>query len=203
MDAKQGLPVSHVEVIFILIMERKGGTWGPILLEMAYRRHTIDCVPLASMSIGYYNTLNMLLAAYLRDNEKLPQKIEHLWLDSNPPVSVTIVHLVSFVEGEVVAIDRIVLEEIENLPSVVGMEMYDSFSVGNKIEKTDDIWSYSGWVHLIIDDENQFISFYNCIVEFMPSIFIVQWSNELCNTWDICGWCRLMSLTTPKIILEL
>ena len=72
------------------------------------------------------------------------------------------------------AIDRIVLEEIENLPSVVGMEMYDSFSVGNKIEKTDDIWSYSGWVHLIIDDENQFISFYNCIVEFMPSIFIVQ-----------------------------
>ena len=50
---------------------------------------------------------------------------------SKPCVFATTVHLlVSFVEGEVVAIDAIVLKEIENLPSVLPMEIYDHFSVG-------------------------------------------------------------------------
>ena len=149
-------------------------------MEVNCRQHNTDFVPLTSMSIGY-NALDMLLAAYLGDNEHLPAETEHLRLVwdtlpslSKPRVFATIVHLVSFVEGEVVAIDGIVLEEIENLPSVLAMEIYDHFSVGNRIGKTIDIRSDSGWVHLMNDDENQFISDYNRIVELMPSIFIVQ-----------------------------
>jgi hypothetical protein len=66
------------------------------------------------------------------------------------------------------------MEELENLPSVLALEIYDHFSVGNKIGKTIDIRSDSGWVHLMNDDEEQFIADYNRIVELMPLMFIVN-----------------------------
>ena len=61
--------LSHVEVILDSNHEEEGGegVGGPILVEVNCRQHNTDFVPLTSMSIGY-NALNMLLAAYLRDN---------------------------------------------------------------------------------------------------------------------------------------
>jgi hypothetical protein len=63
---------------------------------------------------------------------------------------------------------------MQNLPSVLAMEIYDHFSMGNIIEKTTDIWSDSGWIHLMNDDEEQFIMDYNHIVELMPTMLIVE-----------------------------
>ena len=170
--------IVHVEVILDSSLSADNG--GPILVEVNCRQHNTDFVPLTSASIGY-NALDMLLAAYLGDSEKLPIETEHLRLDwdvlpqlSQPRAFAAIVHLVNYVEGRVVAMNESVLEEIENLPSVLAMEIYDHFSVGNIIQKTVDIRSDSGWVHLMNDDEEQFVHDYNRIVDLMPLMFIVE-----------------------------
>jgi gamma-glutamylcyclotransferase (GGCT)/AIG2-like uncharacterized protein YtfP len=180
LDVKWGL--THVEVILDSTVDDKEGQIGegPVLVEVNCRQHNTDFVPLTSISVGY-NALDMLLAAYLGDNVDLPIETEHLRLEwdelphlSKPRAYAAIVHLVSYVEGEVIGIDENVMEELENLPSVLALEIYDHFSVGNKIGKTIDIRSDSGWVHLMNDDEEQFIADYNRIVELMPLMFIVN-----------------------------
>lgn len=172
----------HVEIIFDQDGENNinNANSGPVLVEVNCRQHNTDFVPLTSIAIGY-NALDMLLAAYLGDDINLPKDTEDLRLDwdslpnlSQPRAFAAIVHLVSYVEGEVVAVNEHALEEIGNLPSVLAMEIYDHFSVGNTIAKTIDIRSDSGWVHLMNDDEDQFITDYNRIVELMPTLFIVK-----------------------------
>jgi hypothetical protein len=73
-----------------------------------------------------------------------------------------------------VEIKQNILDEINGLPSVYAMEVYDYFEPGSRIEKTVDIRSDSGWVHLINDDEDQFQEDYNRIVELMPEMFLVK-----------------------------
>ena len=127
LDLKWGL--THVEVI----LDQSDTSKEPVLVEVNCRQHNTDFVPLTSISIGY-NALDMLLAAYLGDMDNLPIETSDLRLDwdelpalSKPQAFAAIVHLVCYVEGEVVALDREVLEEIENLPSVLAMEIYDHF----------------------------------------------------------------------------
>ncbi len=177
LDLKWGL--THVEVI----LDQSDGVPSnkePVLVEVNCRQHNTDFVPLTSISIGY-NSLDMLLSAFLGDLENLPDETADLRLEwdelpslSKPRAFAAIVHLVCYVEGVVVALDSEVLEEIENLPSVLAMEVYDHFAVGSRIKKTIDIRSDSGWVHLMNDDEEQFIADYNRIVDLMPSMFIVN-----------------------------
>ena len=178
LNIKWGL--CHIEIILDGTNEDDKNREDPVLVEVNCRQHNTDFVPLTSISIGY-NALDMLLAAYLGDGKDLPEESEHLRLEweslpelSEPRAFAAIVHLVSYVEGEIIAINQEALEEIESLPSVLGMEIYDHFGVGNIVRKTTDIRSDSGWVHLMNDDEEQFISDYNRIVELMPTIFIVS-----------------------------
>ncbi len=153
---------------------------GPRLVEVNCRQHNTNFAPLTMGTIGY-NALDMLLASLLGDLPDLPLETEGMRLpwDELPQLPTTrafaaVVHLVCFDEGTLVAINHDVLEEIHNLPSVVAMEVYDSFEVGTYIEKTVDIRSDSGWVHIIHEDEEQFQSDYDRIVELMPQMFVVD-----------------------------
>ena len=170
LDLKHGL--THSEVI----IDKDGAR----LVEVNCRQHNTNFAPLTMAAVGY-NALDMLLAALLGDLPDLPMETEHLRLpwDELPELPMTracgaVVHLVCFQEGELIEINRAVLEEIESLPSVYAMEVYDHFEVGSHIEKTVDIRSDSGWVHLINEDEEQFKRDYDRIVELMPQMFTVQ-----------------------------
>ncbi|GFH43863.1 hypothetical protein CTEN210_00336 [Chaetoceros tenuissimus] len=153
---------------------------GARLVEVNCRQHNTNFAPLAMAAIGY-NALDLLLAAYLGDLEDLPLEMQQFQLpwDEIPDVPVTrafaaIVHLVCYKEGEVTNVRDDLLEEIQNMDSVYAMEIYDNFAVGERIEKTIDIKSDSGWVHLINDDEEQFKKDYDRIVELMPEMFDVK-----------------------------
>jgi len=180
LDIKWGL--THIEIILENELEKNESIGRPCLVEVNCRQHNTDFVPLTSISIGY-NPLDMLLSAYLGDGDKssFPQETEHLRLDWDdlPPLPVTrafaaIVHLVSYVEGTITDVNIDALQEIESLPSVLAMEVYDHFNVGNRIKKTKDIRSDSGWVHILNEDKEQFIADYNRIVELMPVMFGVK-----------------------------
>lgn len=153
---------------------------GARLVEVNCRQHNTNFAPLANGCIGY-NALDLLLEAYLGDLPNLPIETEHLRLswDDVPDYPITracgaVVHLVCFQEGELIQINTDILDEIESLPSVYMMEIYDHFEVGNEIEKTIDIRSDSGWIHLINEDKHQFERDYNRIVELMPLMFTVK-----------------------------
>jgi hypothetical protein len=153
---------------------------GPRLVEVNCRQHNTNFAPLTMASIGY-NAFDMLLAAYLGDLSNLPPETAHMRMEWEgiPSLPMThafsaVVHLVSFVEGTLIGIREDILDEIQNLPSVQYVEIYDHFVVGRRIEKTYDIRSDCGWVHLINDNEDQFQRDYNRIVDLMPDIFQVE-----------------------------
>jgi len=164
--------ISHTEII---VNEE-----GPRLVEVNCRQHNTDFVPLTTACVGY-NALDMLLSAYLGDEPDLPPDKEDMRLvwSNLPDLPVSraygaIVHLVCHVEGVIVEVHENVIEEIKCLPSVVAIEVYPEFSVGSHVERTINIRSDSGWVHLISDDEDQFQQDYNQIVELMPLMFSVS-----------------------------
>lgn len=153
---------------------------GARLVEVNCRQHNTNFAPLAMAAIGY-NALDLLLAAYLGDLENLPLEMQQFQLPwdeiADMPTTrafAAIVHLVCYKEGEVINVRDDLLEEIQNMDSVCAMEIYDNFAVGERIEKTVDIKSDSGWVHLINDDEDQFKKDYDRIVEIMPDMFDVK-----------------------------
>lgn len=173
LGVKHGM--THSE--FILDEEDKGVVR---LVEVNCRQHNTNFAPLAMAAIGY-NALDMLLDAYLGDLPNLPPETEHLRLAWNEiperPFTTAcgaVVHLVCFQEGELVEIREEILNEIESLPSVYAMEIYDHFQIGNHIDKTVNIRSDCGWVHLINDDQDQFKRDYDRIVELMPLMFVVK-----------------------------
>ena len=165
--------ISHNEVIFDDV--------GPRLVEVNLRQHNTDFAPLTSACIGY-NALDMLLAAYLGDAEEFPPNTEHKRLDwdSLPDLPVTraygaIVHLVSHSEGILTGLNILALEEIEEMDSVLAMELYPHFTtIGEQIEKTVDIRTDSGWLHIMNDDPEQFKTDYDRVVELMPHMFSVE-----------------------------
>lgn len=158
---------------------------GPRLVEVNLRQHNTDFAPLTSACIGY-NALDMLLAAYLGDADEFPPNTEHkrlVW-DSLPDLPVTraygaIVHLVSHTEGTLAGINVPALEEIEGMSSVLAMELYPQYTtIGEHIEKTVDIRTDSGWLHMMNDDPDQFKSDYGRIVDLMPHMFAVEEDND-------------------------
>ena len=165
--------ISHNEVIV--------DAEGPRLVEVNLRQHNTDFAPLTSTCIGY-NALDMLLAAYLGDAEEFPPNTEHKRLawDSLPDLPVTraygaIVHLVSHSEGILTGLNIPALEEIEDMGSVLAMELYPHYTaMGEHIEKTVDIRTDCGWLHIMNDDPEQFKSDYDRVVELMPHIFSVE-----------------------------
>lgn len=175
--------ISHSEVII--------DADGPRLVEVNLRQHNTDFAPLTSACIGY-NALDMLLAAYLGDAEEFPPNTEHKRLnwDSLPDLPVTraygaIVHLVSHSEGILIGLNIPALEEIEGMDSVLAMELYPHYTtIGEHIEKTVDIRTDSGWLHIMNDDPEQIKSDYDRVVELMPHVFSVEEAEDVGDRTD-------------------
>ena len=175
--------ISHNEVIVDDV--------GPRLVEVNLRQHNTDFAPLTSACIGY-NALDMVLAAYLGDAEEFPPNTEHKRLDwdSLPDLPVTraygaIVHLVSHSEGILTGLNIPALEEIEEMGSVLAMELYPHYTtIGENIEKTVDIRTDSGWLHIMNDDPDQFKSDYDRVVELMPHMFSVEEAGDVDDRTD-------------------
>ena len=133
----------------------------------------------------------MTLAAYLGENDgheeqinkhQYPIETEHLrvkW-DRLPTLPSTlargaVVHFVSYVEGKISRVNFDVLNEMEELDSVMDIEVYPQFlEVGSAIEKTIDIRTDSGYAHLMNDDDNRFEADYQRLVELMANMFEVE-----------------------------
>ena len=81
-----------------------------------------------------------------------------------------IVHLISVVEGTVSRINH--LEEIESLPSFVGIEL--SYDVGDAIIRTRDIRTDSGYVLLCNDSNEQLQEDFRRVVELQYTMFEVM-----------------------------
>lgn len=171
--------LSHCEVIAETSPET--GEIRIRLVEINCRQHNTDFMPLTNACVGY-NALDLVLAAHLGDNDdgdsnhgegKLP------W-DSIPVLPTTraygaIVHFVSHVEGTISRIRFDVLQEVEDLPSVMDMHVYPQFlEVGNEIEKTVDIRSDTGWAHIMNDDEEEFQRDYARLVELQKVMFEIE-----------------------------
>jgi hypothetical protein len=175
----------HVEVI----VEKIDATIRVRLVEVNCRQHNTDFRPLTNAVVGY-NALDMTLASYLgsedgqeqHDLHQYPIETEHLRLkwDSIPTIPTilacgAIVHFVSFVEGTISRIRFDIIDEMEELDSVMDMEVYPQFlEVGNRIDKTIDIRTDTGWAHLMNDDEQKFKSDYQRLIELMPQMFEVE-----------------------------
>jgi hypothetical protein len=167
--------LSHTEVIL-------GKDMVPRLVEVNCRQHNMDFAPLTMACIGY-NALDMTLAAYLGGNDKstYPSSGENTRIDweSIPDLPVTraygaVVHLVNFADGILVSVNKEALSEIQQMESVIEMEIYPSFlEVGSPIIPTIDIRTDAGWVQIVNDDKEAFQRDYERIVELMPELFIV------------------------------
>lgn len=174
LDVRWGL--SHTEVIL-------GKDMIPRLVEVNCRQHNMDFAPLTMACIGY-NALDMTLAAYLGGNDKstYPSSGENTRIDweSLPDLPVTraygaVVHLVNFADGILVSVNKEALSEIQQMESVLEMEIYPSFlEVGSPIIPTIDIRTDAGWVQIVNDDKEAFQRDYERIVELMPELFIVE-----------------------------
>ena len=182
----------HVEVIVEKIVAEadRPRTFRVRLVEVNCRQHNTDFRPLTNAVIGY-NALDMTLAAYLGENDgheeqinkhQYPIETEHLrvkW-DRLPTLPSTlargaVVHFVSYVEGKISRVNFDVLNEMEELDSVMDMEVYPQFlEVGSAIEKTIDIRTDSGYAHLMNDDDNRFEADYQRLVELMANMFEVE-----------------------------
>lgn len=162
--------VTHTEVI----VDTQG---RPRLVEVNCRQHNTDFAPLTSFCIGY-NSLDMVLAAYLGREDEYSSGMKKLDWDKVPHVASptrafgAIVHLVNHANGTLQGLNVGALEEIESMDSVVAMELYPHFcEMGNIVEPTVDIRTDAGWVHLINDDKKMFQQDYDRIVELMPVLF--------------------------------
>jgi len=124
-------------------------------------------MPLTMSCVGY-NALDMTLAALLGTDED--------W-DQYPDLPVLraagcMVHLVNYVSGRVTGVQH--LEELNELPSVLNWEIYETFAPNEDIEPTMDIRSDAGWVQLVSEDSQKLTQDFQRIVEWMPTMFQVQ-----------------------------
>jgi len=175
--------ISHVEVI---VTRNAEGSIQVRLVEVNCRQHNTDFMPLTNACVGY-NALDMVLAAYLGENEEstslheYPEEAAHLRLpwESLPALPTTrahgaIIHFVSYVQGKISRINYDVLDQMEELPSVMDMHVYPHFlEEGNEIEKTVDIRSDTGWAHVMNDDEEEFQRDVARLIELQKEMFDV------------------------------
>ena len=148
------------------------------LIEVNCRQHNTDFAPMANICIGY-NALDMLLAAYL-DPPTYTEEEEEDEVFSWDDIPVyptlrfqgTIVHLVCYSSGIVNEIKH--METIQELESFVTMEIYPKFLPSSLVEKTKDIRSDAGWIHLINSDKDQLQQDYDTITSLMPTMFITS-----------------------------
>ncbi len=156
---------------------------GPRLVEVNCRQHNMDFIPLVMACYGY-NAFDMLLAAYFGGNTSTSYPSETAGLRLNwdllPQIPSkrmkgAMVHLSCFVDGKLQSVNDSALKEIQQMKSVMDLEVYGYFlEVGNQIQKTIDIRTDCGWVQLVNPDAGAFEKDYNRIVTLMPTIFKVE-----------------------------
>ena len=183
LDIRWGL--SHVEVI--VTRNTETGSIQVRLVEVNCRQHNTDFMPLTNACVGY-NALDMVLAAHLGENSEstslheYPEEAAHLRLpwESLPALPMTrahgaIIHFVSHVSGKISRINYDVLDQMEELPSVMDMHVYPHFmEEGNEIEKTVDIRSDTGWAHVMNNDEEEFQNDVARLIELQKDMFDVE-----------------------------
>jgi hypothetical protein len=142
--------ITHSEVIMTTAAD---GTWSPRLVEVNCRQHNMNFLPLTMGGVGY-NVFDMLLAAYLGDDETLNavgNDQERLEWDLLPDVptarmNAAMVHLVNTKSGKLLAVNEPALYEIQAMESVYDLEVYRHFlERGKVIRPTVDIKSDAGW----------------------------------------------------------
>lgn len=156
---------------------------GPRLVEINCRQHNMDFIPLTMSCFGY-NAFDMLLAAYLggKLEESYPSETANLRLDWDFLPSIpekrmhgAMVHLSCFVEGKLLSVNENALTEIQEMESVLDLEIYGYFlQTGNYLKKTVDIRTDCGWVQMVNPDSEAFARDYDRIIELMPTIFEVE-----------------------------
>ena len=170
--------LSHVEVIAETSSE---GKIRVRLVEVNCRQHNTNFMPICNACVGY-NALDLVLAAHLGQNseESDNQSSQRIPWEEVPTLPSTraygaIVHFVSHVEGKISQIRYDVLEEMEDLSSVMDLYVYPQFmDVGSPIQKTVDIRSDTGWAHLMNNDEEEYQRDYTKLVELMKDMFEVE-----------------------------
>lgn len=172
---------------------------GEVLgIEVNARQHNTNFAPLTSCCVGY-NQLDMVLSAYLSDVQLIEEGEENKnykkddgdeedddmtlvegyfsW-DKFPVLPnilqhANIIHLACGVTGIIKKVDSSVLCEIEQLESVVGVEIFADFQVGAEAVKTTDFKSDCGWVHQISDHKEVIEKDYAKILKLTKKLFIV------------------------------
>jgi len=141
------------------------------LIEVNVRQHNANFAPMCQACVGY-NALDLCLSAYLHDDDGdtedefgMAPRVPILRFAGNE------VSLICFVEGTVTAVNH--LEEIEDMESVVGMEVYPNFEIGCGVQKTVDIRTDAGFIHLIHEDEEVLDRDYQRICVLMQTMFEV------------------------------
>jgi biotin carboxylase len=155
--------MSHTEV--------KLSSGGDIrLMEVNVRQQNDHFGPICSMCMGY-NALDLCLSAYLddaHDEDALFARVPRRPILQRNGM---IVNLACFVEGEVSEIRHV--QDIQELESFVAMELFPGFEIGSTVQRTKDIRSDCGWVHLVHESEDCMMRDYNTICTMMPSMFDV------------------------------
>jgi biotin carboxylase len=120
------------------------------------------------------NQAELALDAYLGDGEAFNQ-IPDLCIHQGKYGVLVI--LVSYVEGELIEINEAFMQEIRNMPSFRGMELF--VHKGEVMHKTIDCFTFAGNVKLIHDDMDAIRSHYERIREIeLSGLFQVREINE-------------------------
>uniref|UniRef100_A0A7S4JX60 Uncharacterized protein n=1 Tax=Odontella aurita TaxID=265563 RepID=A0A7S4JX60_9STRA len=148
------------------------------LMEVNVRQQNDNFVPLCQMCIGY-NALDMWLSALLDDDNDNEEEEEKTSLFDSIPRrprlvrSGSVVSLVCYADGTLTNIRH--LDEIRNLESVVHVQVYPQFAEpGNAVERSRDIRTDAGYIHLVNDDECAMRRDYDAICEYMYTMFEVK-----------------------------
>ena len=156
--------MSHTEV--------KISSGGDIrLMEVNVRQQNDHFAPICSMCMGY-NALDLCLSAYLDDVHNEDALFARVPRRPILQYNGMIVNLACFVEGEVIEIHH--LKAIQELESYVAMELFPGFDIGCTVQRTKDIRSDCGWVHLVHQHEDCLMRDYDTVCTMMPSMFDVR-----------------------------
>jgi hypothetical protein len=118
-----------------------------------------------------YNALDLCLSAYLDDAHDEDALFARVPRRPILQCNGMIVNLACFVDGEVSEIRHV--QDIQELESFVAMELFPGFDIGSTVQRTKDIRSDCGWVHLVHESEDCMMRDYNTICTMMPSMFDV------------------------------
>ena len=116
----------------------------PTLVEINARFHNANVRPLVDRCIEGPNAIALAAAACVPDSEE--------WdATASTPTMVEdglLFHISCLSSGTLSGIDADALSTLENLPTLVEMEVYESFRAGEEVSATTDIKTDVGWVLL-------------------------------------------------------